>query len=100
MARQSLQGGIGRYLFMRVPQEPLTAAQFEHLDLRDREALVLRQGVFIAIRQEPEFVIRLYQLPAFYAELYFHQLRKDPVSIRSFSHARGLDAYVRVMEVE
>lgn len=77
----------------------ITPEQFMHLKRDQQESLVYDEGVFIALRQEPEFIIHLYQLETFYVELYFHQLVKAPVSIRTFSNTMGLDPYLSGMDL-
>lgn len=91
-------GGHGRRLFLSTLQ-PLTMAQFSAMEQADQEAIVAGRGVLIAMRQEPEFVIQLYQLENFYVEFFYHQISKQPVAVRSFSDARGLDAYVNGMDL-
>jgi hypothetical protein len=83
---------------MRKTDHLLTASRFNALDQCDQEAIVACQGVYIAVRQEPEFVIRLYQLDNFYVELYYHQVSKKPISIRTFTQPEKLDAYLNGME--
>jgi hypothetical protein len=72
----------------------MTPTEFNLLSLDDREKLVCREGVFIAIRQEPEFIIRLYEFDFFYVELFYHQVKKGAITIRSFTHTSGLDPYL------
>ncbi len=91
-------GGHGRRLFLSALQS-LTMAQFNSMELGDQEAFVSGRGVLIAMRQEPEFVIRLYQLENFYVELFFHQISRQAVAVRSFSDAAGLDAYVNGLDL-
>jgi hypothetical protein len=77
----------------------MTAAQFDLLSMKCQEELVINAGVLLAIRQEPEFIIHLYQLDSFYIEFFYHQVRKSPVSIRSFTHTKGLDPYLTGMDL-
>ncbi|MFL5808827.1 MAG: hypothetical protein ACJ749_04850 [Flavisolibacter sp.] len=71
----------------------MTSAQFNLLQMRDKERLVFLEGNFIAVRQEPEFIIRLFQLELFYVELFYHQVRKQAVSVRIFTDTSRLQPY-------
>ena len=72
----------------------MTSAQFSRFSPMDQEQLAKAGGVWIACRQEPEFIIHLYQFPDFYVELFYHQIKKTAVHIRSFTDLRGLDGYL------
>ena len=50
----------------------MTAAQFDLLNIHDQESLIFLEGEFIAARQEPEFIVRLFQFDSFYVEFYFY----------------------------
>jgi hypothetical protein len=67
---------------------------FNRLEKSRQEDLVAREGIFLAIRQEPEFIIRLYQLDSFYVEFYFHRINQHPVSIKGFTNREWLNSYV------
>ena len=71
----------------------MTSAQFNLLELKDQERLVFLEGNFIAVRQEPEFIIRLFQLDLFYVELFYHQLKNHAVSVRIFTDPSRLEPY-------
>ena len=72
----------------------MTSAQFDLLSIRDQESLVFLEGAFIAARQEPEFIIRLFQFSSFYVELYYHQVKDSAVSARSFTDTNKLEPYL------
>jgi hypothetical protein len=72
----------------------MTSAQFDLLSIGDQESLVFLEGVFIAARQEPEFIIRLFQFNAFYVELFYHQVKDSPVSVRTFTDINRLEPYL------
>ena len=77
----------------------MTARQFDSLNPTDKENMVCLYGAFIAVRQEPEFIIRLYQLDSFYVELYYHQVRDQAVCIKSFESTVKLDPYLNSIDL-
>jgi hypothetical protein len=77
----------------------MTASQFEMLNTGEKETLACLQGSFIGVRQEPEFIIRLYQLDSFYVELYYHQVKDSAVCARSFESTVKLEPYLSGIDV-
>lgn len=77
----------------------MTFEQFNLLDKTTQELLVHQQGIFLAVRQEPEFVIRLYQIDSFYVELFYHQVRQHPVCIKSFINPDKLHLYLNGIDL-
>ena len=75
-------GGSGRYIFLHSTPQPLSASYFDSLPQPEQEALIAAEGVYISVRQEPEFIIRLYRLGSFHVELFYHQISERPVCIR------------------
>jgi hypothetical protein len=71
----------------------MTSAQFDRLSINDQESLVSTQGAFIAARQEPEFVIQLFQFNSFYVELFYHQVKPQAIATRIFSDVNKLGPY-------
>lgn len=72
----------------------MTSAQFDMLSISDQESLIFLEGDFIAARQEPEFIVRLFQFETFYVEFYYHQVKESPVSVRSFTDTNKLEPYL------
>jgi hypothetical protein len=72
----------------------MTAAQFNRLNIIDQESLIYLEGEFIAARQEPEFIVRLFQFDSFYVEFYYHQVKDSPVSAISFTDVEKLEPYL------
>jgi len=71
----------------------MTSAQFDRLSIDDQESMVFDQGAFLAARQEPEFVIQLFQLNSFYVELFYHQVKERAIATRIFSDVKRLGPY-------
>jgi hypothetical protein len=71
----------------------MTSAQFDRLSIDDQESMVFTHGAFIGVRQEPEFIIQLFQLNSFYVELFYHQVKERAIATRIFNDADKLGPY-------
>lgn len=56
--------------------------------------VVLKKAVLVAERKVPEFLILLYQLDGFYAELYYHPLTNEVAWVKSFTSTKELEPYL------
>jgi hypothetical protein len=72
----------------------MTISEFKMLAKGQQEKWILDNGSFIAVRQEPEFVIRLYQSDSFFVELFYHQVQKAPITIKPFTSTDVLESYL------
>jgi len=72
----------------------MTISEFKMLAKSQQEQWILDNGSFIAVRQEPEFVIKLYQSSSFFVELFYHQVQKTPITIRPFTNTDILESYL------
>lgn len=72
----------------------MTILEFKMLTKVQQEEWILDYGSFVAVRQEPEFVIKLYQTNSFYVELFYHQVKRTSTSIRAFTCIDFLEPYV------
>jgi hypothetical protein len=77
----------------------MTSFQFNMLSRQQQETCIVERGRMIGLRQEPEFIIKLYQLDNFYAELYYHQIKNDAIHIRCFTDALLLDVYLNGIDL-
>jgi hypothetical protein len=82
-----------------VKMRTMTSSQFGMLSKLEKEKYILEKGRLIGMRQEPEFIIRLYQMDSFYAELYYHQIKNDAVYIRCFTDTNALDPYLNGIDL-
>jgi hypothetical protein len=62
----------------------MTATFFSQINRKSQAELIYHQGDFLYTRQEPQFIIDVYQLEDFFVEIYFHKHIEDFVTIRSF----------------
>ena len=71
----------------------ITFAAFNSLTPKQQSDMMCYEGVYLCSRQEPEFVIDLYQIEHFYIEAFYHRKTKSLVSLRSFTSTDQLHAY-------
>ena len=50
-------------------------------------------GVYLCSRQEPEFIVDLYQIGLFYVEVFYHERRNEIIHLHSFSSTDPLKTY-------
>jgi hypothetical protein len=71
----------------------ITFAAFNNLTLKQQLDLLCYEGIYLCSRQEPEFMIDLYQVDAYYIEAFYHRKTKKMISIRSFTSTDLLHPY-------
>lgn len=62
----------------------MTPHFFDTLTKLQQAELLQHQSTFMYTRQEPEFLIDVYQMGDFYTEIYFHKEEENFVVIRSY----------------
>lgn len=62
----------------------MTPHLFDSLTKLQQAELLQHQSTFLYTRQEPEFIIDVYQLGDFYTEVYYHKSEESFVVLRSF----------------
>lgn len=72
----------------------MTLYQFNQLDEMEQHEALWEHGVMVGDRAENEYKIILYQVYAFYVELYYHSEYNVLRRLRSFSSIECLDAYI------
>ena len=72
----------------------MTIEEFQVMEKCQREKLLFDDGVYLASRQEPEFVIDLYQIHSFYIEAFYHHSKKRLIYLRAFSTTDELTPYL------
>ena len=73
--------------------------QFNTLCKEDQQNELLRAGVFLAEREDGPFRIMLYQLDAFYVEVYFLNLYNKVAFLQSFTDVDALQPYLCGLDV-
>lgn len=71
----------------------ITFAAFKKLTLKEQVDLLCYEGIYLCSRQEPEFMIDLYQIDSYYIEAFYHRKTKKMISFRSFHSTDMLQPY-------
>jgi hypothetical protein len=77
----------------------MTLEQFKHLRHSNKTATVWKRGEHIASRIDGVYSITLWQLGAFYVEIYFDVLRSKITAFESFESLQKLDPYLAQVDI-
>lgn len=77
----------------------MTMYQFNGLDEVRQIELLWSAGVLIGSRQEGFHKILLYQIDAFYVEVFYQYFQGKMVKIKSFSETDQLDPYLNTINI-
>lgn len=72
---------------------------FNTLSKQDQQNNLLREGIFLAEREDGPFRIMLYQLDSFYVEVYFFNLYNKVAFLQSFTDTDALEPYLEQLNV-
>jgi len=61
--------------------------------------LIMENGVLIGKRTDGFYKILLFQVNAFYAEIYYHSHFNVIIKIKTFSHTEALEPYLSQIEI-
>ena len=78
----------------------MTRYHFNILDENEKAKLVWAKGVLIGERTEAFHTIRLYQVDAFYVEMYHHNHFNVIIKMVSFSHTDQLQPYLQEISLD
>lgn len=78
----------------------MTRYHFNILDEAQRARLVREKGVQVGVREAAFHTVQLYQLDAFYVELYHHNHFNVITRIDSFSGTSKLQPYLQQISLE
>ncbi|MFN2457405.1 MAG: hypothetical protein ABR502_04315 [Chitinophagaceae bacterium] len=73
--------------------------EFGRFSESDREKVLSERGVLIGTREKKIFDIQLYQVDAFYVELFHHRHFNVPVKMKAFSSTDQLTPYFGKMDI-
>ena len=73
--------------------------EFKYLEKETKKRLLFHNGVYLATRQESEFIIELYQIDSFYVEAYFHESDQEIGYMRAFSSLDDLLPYLGKIDI-
>ena len=80
----------------------MTLIQFDQKNENEQRELIKSRGVFMGSRMKGENKILLYQVDAFYIELFYHRLEEIRVPIRllrTFEGVEYLDPYLKKIDI-
>ena len=75
-------------------------AGYNCLSLKEKVEFLQSNAVYLCSRQEPEFIIDLYQLDNFYVEGFYHKRRRALVQIHCFSSTDQLSTYFSDIDIK
>lgn len=77
----------------------MTQNQFNSKPLEQRADLILRHGVYLAVRYRSQYVICLYHISSFFAEVWYEPRRDQFVLARSLCPEVGLRPYLEQVDI-
>ena len=77
----------------------MTYQQFKALPRHEQLDVTIGKGVFLADRCTPDFIILLYQIGAFYVELYHNSESIGFAFLKSFDTTEALQPYLERIDV-
>ena len=82
------------------PIPTMRFADFKTLSLPEQAFLVYRQGVLLAEREADDCIIALYQLEAYYVEVYYRACDSEILKFLSFHSTLFLDPYLKSISLQ
>lgn len=77
----------------------MTLYQFKFLDEAEQQETLWEMGVHIAERDEGEWRLILYQIEAFYVEVWYHREDNYILKFRSFLSTEQLEPYLSKVDI-
>lgn len=68
--------------------------QFNRRTLEQRASIVMEHGTFLAIRHRSQYIISLYYINQFFAEMWYEPRRHDFVLVRGLTDSVALEPYL------
>ena len=81
----------------------MTLIQFDQKNENEQRRVIKSRGVFVGSRMKGENKILLYQVDAFYIELFYDRFEQIQVPIRllrSFEGVESLDPYLKKIDIK
>ena len=73
--------------------------EFKYETKQTKKQLILENGVFIAKRLKDQYILLLYQLDSFYAEVYYDYEEEQIGYIRTFDSTEELKPYLQAIDI-
>ena len=77
----------------------MTLYEFNALNEDGQAEMLWERGVYLMVRQERGYKFALYQLDAFYVEVWYHVDGNEIMRLRSFSSIGPLEPYLAEIEL-
>ncbi len=77
----------------------MTLQQFNTLCTESQQDTLLKNGTFLAEREDGPFRVMLYQLEGFYVEVYFFKLYHQVAFFKTFESTNALQPYLKTIDV-
>ena len=73
--------------------------QFNKRPLGQRAGIVMKHGTFLAIRHRSQYIISLYHMNEFFAEMWYEPRRHDFVLVRGLRDKVALEPYLAMIQL-
>ena len=78
----------------------MTRYHFNILEENEKANIIWGRGVLVGVRAEAFHTVRLYQVDAFYVEVYHHNHFNVITKMQSFSNTNKLQPYLEAIDLE
>ena len=78
----------------------MTIERFHLLTMPQQHYYSMKCGVYLSARHEKQFSAYLFQLPGYYAELFYEHGEMDCSFIRAFKATHHLEPYLSTISIE
>lgn len=68
--------------------------EFKYMEKESKKQLLFDNGTYLCSRNEPDYLIELYQIDSFYVEVFYTNHKKTIIYLRAFSNFSDLDPYL------
>lgn len=73
--------------------------QFNRRPLEQRASIVMKHGTFLAIRHRSQYIISLYHINQFFAEMWYEPRRHEFVLVRGLRDSIALEPYLAMIRL-
>ncbi|RDV13008.1 hypothetical protein DXT99_21770 [Pontibacter diazotrophicus] len=73
--------------------------QFNRRPLEQRAGIVMKHGTFLAIRHRSQYIISLYYINQFFAEMWYEPRRHEFVLVRGLRDRIALEPYLAMIKL-
>ncbi|ARS36437.1 hypothetical protein [Pontibacter actiniarum] len=77
----------------------MNLSHFNKKPLEQRADIILKHGVYLAVRYRSQYIIRLYYVGQSFAEVWYEPRRDRFVLVRILSNQVGLQPYLEMVDI-